>query len=119
MDTIITRVGFCPKCYKAERPRTDNFFVVMGNSGWHIMKAAHIGNIGFTPHIYKVVKVDQDRKNVIYQKICSMHDCGTEVYWSTSQNAYQFHIDKGEREIMTIENWNALVMYKRDLDYEI
>jgi len=117
METIISRVSWCPHCYKAQRPRTDNFFVVIGSQGYHIMRAKHIGNTGFTPHIYKVVKVKDN--TVTYKKICGMNDCGAEVYWVQSKGIYQFRLDKGKIEIMTLDNWKALISYKRDSDYEI
>ena len=117
METIISRVGWCPDCYKAQRPRTDNFFVVIGSKGYHIKQARHIGNTGFTPQIYKVIKIEGN--NVTSRKTCGMNDCGSEVYWVQSKGIYQFRLDKGTTEIMTLDNWKALVAYKRDENYEI
>lgn len=115
--TIITRVGFCEACFKAQRPRTDNFFVAMGKNGWHIMQAKHIGNIGFTPHLYKLIK--SIGQNIIYEKMCSMHDCGTEVYWSQQHQNYRFDLGSWEKGMMLLSDWNSLQKYKHDEDYQI
>ena len=114
MKTIITRVGFCSSCYKAQRPRSGNFFVVKGKD-WHIMKSGHIGNTGFVPFLYKLIKVVGD--NVIYEKLCSLNDCGTEVFYIPSSDSYDFRLGKWERGMMDIKTWNALAKYKRDSDY--
>lgn len=117
MSTIICRVGFCSQCYKAQRPRTDNFFVVHGTTGWHVMLAQHLGNPGFVPTLYRLVKVIGE--NVVYEKLCSMHDCGTDVYYHSTSQEYRFDLGEWERGMMTLETWNALVQYKHDTDYHI
>lgn len=117
MSTIITRVGWCSKCYKAQRPRTDNFFVTMGTTGWHVMLAKHIGNIGFVPTLYKLIKTVG--QNVIFEQLCSMHECGVEVYYVPSTDKYNFRLGEWKRGMMELKTWNSLQQYKHDTDYEI
>lgn len=117
MKTIITRVGWCMDCYKAQRPRTGNFFVAKGDTGWHVMLANHIGNSGFTPHLYKLIKVVGE--NIIYEKLCSLHDCGTDVYFHSASQSYRFDLGKWDRGVMKLTDWNKLVVYKHDPQFEI
>ncbi len=116
MKTIITRTSWCPHCNKAQRPRTGNFFVVKGKD-WHILKASHIGNTGFVPTLYKLVKVVGD--NIQYEKMCAMNNCGVEVFHVPSTGLYDYRLGEWERGTMTIEAWNAMCKYKKDLDYHI
>lgn len=115
--TTITRVGFCEACFKAQRPRTDNFFVARGTNGWHIMQAKRIGNIGYTPHLYRLIKVIGE--NVVYEKMCTMHSCGTDIYYDSLSQNYKFLLGKWERGMMTLSDWNSLQKYKHDKDYQI
>jgi len=111
----ITRVGFCPHCFKAQRPRTDNFFVVHGKN-WHVYRANHISNPGYTPHLYRLLKTIGE--NVIVEKICGMHECGSVVWWDNVNQCYAFSLQKWERTMLTIKQWNALLNLK-DSGYEI
>lgn len=113
----MTRVGWCSHCYKAQRPRTDNLFVAKGTNGWHVMKANHIGNIGYTPHLYKLIKAIGE--NVVYESMCAMHDCGVEVFFVPSTDRYNFRLGEWQRGMMTLKTWNSLQQYKHDPDYEI
>lgn len=117
METILTRVGFCPDCCRADRPRTDNFFVAMGSTGWHVMVAKRIGKPGYVPTLYRLIKALGE--NVIYEKLCGMHDCGVEVFYNSTTDRYNFHLGKWERGVMTTKNWNSLQAYKHDLDFEV
>lgn len=114
---IITRVGWCLDCFKAERPRTDNFFVARGTNGWHVMKANHIGNLGYTPHLYRSIKIIGE--NVVYEKMCAMHSCGTDIYYDSLSQNYKFVLGKWERGMMTLSDWNSLQHYKHDPQFEI
>lgn len=116
MKTIITRTSWCKKCYDAQRPRTGNFFVVKGKN-WHILKASHIGNTGFVPTLYKLVKVVGD--NIQYEKMCGMSGCNLSVFHIPTTDSYGFELGKWERGTMTIESWNSLCKFKKDSDYHI
>ena len=116
MSTKITRVGWCSACYKAGRPHYDNFFVAWGSHGWHVMLAKRMGRAGFTPHIYRLIKVIGE--NVIYESICAMHDCGVEVFHVPAKNSYNFRLGEWERGMMELKQWNNLVLLK-DTGYEV
>lgn len=117
METIITRVGFCDNCCKNRNPRTGIFFVVMGTTGWHILKSKAMGKIGFVPMNYKLIKTIGE--NVVYEKLCSIHDCGMEVFYDSNRQSYQFIQGKWGRGVMSVKTWNALQQYKHDGDYSI
>lgn len=119
MATIISRVGFCDSCCKNQNPRTGIYYVVMGaTNGWHIYKAQNMTRfIGYVPMNYKLIKVIGE--NVIYEKLCSIHGCGMDVYWEPSQQCYKFDQGKWERGMMTLNQWNCLQQIKHDEQYEI
>lgn len=113
METIITRVGYCPHCNEAMRPHYDSQFAVVGKTGrYHIYIANSLGRIGFVPHFYKLIKVIG--QNVVYEKSCAMHGCGTDIYFDNEKQNYQFYIQGYERGIMDLTSWNALVQYHDD-----
>lgn len=117
--TIITRIGFCENCYRNNNPRTGIYYVVMGaKNGWHVYKAQNMTRfIGYVPMNYKLIK--SIGENVIYEKLCSIHDCGMDVYWNPQNQCYNFDQGKWERGIMTINQWNSLQQMKRDNQYLI
>lgn len=117
MATTITRVSFCPECFKRNRPRADQLFLVHGSTcnQFHIKDAMKNGTRGFTPHIVELLKVDGE--NVIYRKACGMNHCDTEIYFSNGD--FNFEIQRWSRGIIPLNQWNAWVMYKHDTNYEI
>lgn len=116
--TLITRVGFCPDCFKRNRPRTDQMYIVHGTThDVDVLKyATKIGIRGFTPHIYELEKVID--RTVIYRSICTMHLCGIDIFFHKQGWNFMFRDDMWKRGATTIENWNALVQFKRT-GYEI
>ncbi len=119
MATIISRVGFCDNCYKNQNPRTGIYFVVMGaKNGWHIYQAQNMTRyVGYVPMNYKLIKTIGE--NIVYERLCSIHECGVEVYWDPSNQCYKFDQRAWQRGMMTTKEWNSLQMYKHDDDYEI
>jgi len=108
---MICRVGFCPHCKERRRPKTDDAFVAIGAKGdYHVYYADHNGELGFVPHIYELLKVIGE--NVIYRKICTMHDCGTEIDLRYIPPPFVFKKEAWERGMMTITSWNALQQLK-------
>lgn len=118
MSTMISRVGFCPRCYKEGRPKTAQPFVVVGKN-FHVLEASHIGKQGFTPHFYVLIK--SIGENIVFEKLCGMHRCGVDIWWDKTNQKHCFTLDKYkfDRGIMTLKDWNSLVLYKHDFDYEI
>lgn len=111
---VISRVGYCDKCAKAERPRHDSFFVVCGSHGWHVYRSKGIGKPGYVPTLYRLIKAIGE--NIVYEKQCSMHDCSVEIEYRSGM--YHFTLGKWERGMMTRESWNALCNLK-DTGYEV
>jgi len=95
---IITRIGFCPECYKTRNPKTEQKFLVYGStsSTFHVMFADHTPPYwGFVPHIYELHKVIGD--NVVVLKSCAMGGCGVTFRWDIDQ--WVFMIKKHQREL--------------------
>lgn len=115
MHTIITRVGFCERCSRNSNPRSGLFYVVHGDTGWHVYKSTSLGKIGFVPTNYKLIKVIG--QNVVYEKLCSIHNCGVYVYYDNIKQNYQFDQLNWQRGMLSITTWNALQQYKHDKDY--
>lgn len=109
---IITRHGYCPQCEHSRNPRTGQRFLAYGSTHhkYFIEEVQHNGSIGFVPHIYKGKVVGN---NVIVEISCAMEDCGAEV------DKGFMYIKEFRREVWTLEQWNALVLYKRDSDYQV
>lgn len=110
--TMITRVGFCPKCFKEARPKVGNFYIVFGTTHQTYvgMKALNNGRKGFTPHIYQFDRLEG--KTVYYSKICCMVDCGAYLAKQKDKTFVYLNDDLWEDEYTPINNWNALVLYK-------
>ena len=121
MKTIVCRVGYCKSCYDAGRPKTDNLYAVKGSSGWHVhiieYAAPHTNPVGFVPHIFQLEKVVKEE--VHYTKTCGMHSCGISISYDEDKNPqYGIHFKNQQKGIMTIANWNALILFK-DTGYKI
>ena len=112
--TMISRVGFCEHCFHLRKPRTNQVYCVIGATGtYHLYYADRNGVIGFTPHIYDLLKVVGT--NVVYRKICVMDSCGLDI---DTTGEFWLEKDHWQRGIMTIECWNALQKFK-DTGYKI
>ena len=113
--TRITRVGFCSYCAKEHRPKTNQAFVAIGaTNDYHIYFALHNGIEGYVPHLYELKKVIGE--NVVYRKMCAMNGCALKVNLQTGE--FFLPDDYWERGIMTITQWNGLVLFK-DTGYKI
>lgn len=115
---MISRVGWCQRCQREMRPKTGHHFVVAGAKAFHVYQAEHTVYNGFVPYFYKLVK--SIGENVVYERLCGIHECGVEVYWDSQNYKYKFVMKEHlwERGIMPLTTWNALVMFKPS-GYEI
>lgn len=108
--TTITRVGHCTECYKADRPKTGQCYLVFCGSAnkYKSMVAKRNGKRGFTPHVYVLLKVENGK--VFYKRICTMEGCGALLIGET----YFVRLDenKWETRTMTLNDWNCLVQFK-------
>ena len=112
----ITRVGHCTKCYVANRPATGQQFLVFGSTTRKFKGcvAKHNGRRGFTPHIYRIIDVVNNR--VFYKVICAMEGCGAKLIDET--NFIRLDEKEWVCKSMTIADWNGLLKYK-DSEYKI
>lgn len=117
--TIICRTGWCGKCAKEQRPQYNQRFMAVGEHGYHLyyVETTHRW-YGFTPHLYQA-KIIGD--NVVYERLCCMENCGVEIYANEKERCFDYFFNKENiiKNITTLKNWNALVMYKNDQDYFI
>jgi hypothetical protein len=119
-STIICRHGYCDKCAKEKRPHSGQRALVYGSHGFKIIRVEHIPRwYGFTPHLYKLIKVIQPVGDVIFETTCCMDHCGIELTNSESDGMTNYHVhgDKWQRGVTDLKTWNSLVMYKHDMDY--
>ena len=122
-QTIITRVGFCPSCFKEQRAKTKsdyggNTFIVYGTNGWHERTANHNSRYwGYVPHIYRLHK--SLGENVVIYRSCAVQGCGTDYFQDNT--GWWLKVIKYDRQVWTIQQWNALVLnpYYHDFDYFI
>lgn len=110
--TMITRVGFCPKCFKEARPKVGNFYIVFGatSKSYVGMRALNNGRKGFVPTIYELQRLEG--KTIYYSKICCMVDCGAYLSNQDGHTFVYLNDDLWVDEYTTIENWNALCKFK-------
>lgn len=118
----ICRTGWCEHCAKEKRPRTGQQYVAVGSNGHvHVYEAQRVPPYdGFTPHLYGIYK--KLGENLIVLALCTMEDCGMHnIYYDSTNRMYKFTIDESriKRIVMSISDWNSLVLYKRDDDYVI
>jgi hypothetical protein len=105
-------VGYCSKCFKEERPHSQDQFLVFGatSQSYQGRVALRTGRKGFTPHLYEY---DRLIKGIVYfKKLCCMCDCG--AYLATYQEkTYIYTKDEAWiDEYTTLANWNALCLFK-------
>lgn len=109
---MITRVGFCPKCFQKAQPKIGNHFIVFGATSKSLigMLTVRNGMKGMTPHIYEVQRVVG--KVIYYQKICCMVGCG--AYLTKVKDKLYVYLDETcyEDEYTSCSNWNALCTFK-------
>lgn len=117
--TTITRVGFCPECFKEARPKSGQSFLTVGSTSnsFIALRAVRNGKRGFTPHLYLLSKAIDDK--FYFHSLCTMCGCGS--YLGEEEGKKYLCLDETKwspRKEITLTNWNALVMFK-DTGFEI
>ena len=109
MSTIITRVAFCAECYKANRPQIRDKFVAIGRTRPEplIHTVEHRVARGFVPHIFQMEIIMGNR--VKYFSHCAMNECGIEI--KKTKGGYMYEIINDHEGEMSIDDWNALVLF--------
>ena len=112
--TMITRLGYCPNCDKAHRPKTNQLFIVFGATSktWQGMVALRSALSGFTPHIYEFQRLSPDCKTVYFSKLCSMVGCGTVLSEENGETFVNTIDEKWEDVYMSLKSWNKLCCFK-------
>lgn len=113
-NTIICRTGWCSICHKENRPHSQDLYLAYGSShkDFDIRYALGNGTRGFTPHLYKLIKPIGE--NVVIEKACSF--CDVDIWEAEGIWNYKVYY---KRSMMFLKDWNSLVLYRRDHDYEI
>lgn len=115
----MTRVSFCPKCHSAGRPKTNDSFVAWGGkrASYVVYESLRQGRRGFVPHIFEFKRLVGDK--VYYDVACSMVGCGA-CATQDQKNKLLYKVGfYWDNRKMLLKDWNALVKYKRDSDFEI
>tara|TARA_R110000868_G_scaffold175724_2_gene412908 strand:- start:956 stop:1342 length:387 start_codon:yes stop_codon:yes gene_type:complete len=126
MKTQISRTAFCQKCFEAERPKTGDFYSVVGSTGVHVHKLdyAHpsFNPKGFVPHIFTL---ETATKGIVtLTRTCGMNECGLDIRNNPEYETkidvppYLVYIQEKKTILMKVSDWNALVASK-DLGYRL
>ena len=119
-QTILTRHGFCPRCSVNNLPKSGTLFKVVGLTGAHMFVCQNNPRwSGYTPHLYRLIKAIG--QNVVYERICCIVGCGIIQIPNDQEQCWEYIeiSDRWIKGIMPLSDWNALVMYKKDMDYFI
>lgn len=113
MGDIITRTGYCDRCFKEARPRESNVVLLYGTDTNNFI--VHDANRsskwkGFVPMIYRVEKVIHTK--VIAWRACSIYGCGVYMEQTKAGEWYSVRTEAWERFIYSYEEWSALVNFK-------
>lgn len=76
------------------------------------------GTAGFTPHLFILNQVTKDHVCIV-SMVCSMYDCGVEKITRKEKCLYGVKQDSWQTIFMPIEDWNALVTFKREKQYQV
>ena len=121
-QNLMTRIGFCQKCFDSAKPHDGQKMLLLGSHGWHVdichPKRIPRHPIGYTPHLYKYIRLQNE--NVIAKTVCCIDGCDIQIK-PLADGTYNFMIleSKWREQSILISDWNALIKYKRDLDYII
>lgn len=118
MNTTLTRVKFCQKCFDKGYPLKGQIFLAFGTTtnDFVVKQARRNGKKGFTPHIIVLNKATGGF--VKYDYLCSI--CGTKRRRFDKDNDEFFVSEEDFKQgLINIKDWNAWVMYKNDEDFEL
>lgn len=115
MQTIITRHGWCEECYKQHRPHSEDLYLAFGTTSndWIIKWAQGNGLRGFVPVNYRIHKAIG--QTIIFDYACSFCD----IEEVKTPGGVDLFVLWHKRSNMSITDWNAMVVYKRDPSYLI
>ena len=117
--TMVSRLGYCKKCFEAKQPKTNQSFLVIGSTSGVLkpLVALRNGRTGMTPHFYLLKKVHEQK--VYFQSMCAMEGCGTYTYEEHRKTYLGIDESKWSNwKATSLANWNALILFK-DSGFEI
>ncbi len=120
---LVTRSGFCKKCWQRGAPRKHDTFIVFGGSAQQFkIKTAHVHGIsGFTPHLYTIQFPYLKTKDhlILATKTCLMDGCG--ILIGKLRDDGKFGLEFKEAEEITISPLaaDALITLWRNTGYEL
>jgi hypothetical protein len=121
MATIISRVSYCPYCAAEKRPHKGSLFLVHGSyrDGYYVREAMRSGISGYVPHLF-ILKQVTPTLTVLVDRVCGMYCCGVE-HRKNEKGVYVYGVvpTKWEEIEMPIKDWNGLVNFKRDAQYQL
>ena len=109
---MMTRIGYCEKCFKKMKPQRGQRLLILGGSSneWKALITTKVVKAGFTPHLYMFIR--ESKHFVYYYKMCCMEGCGcyTEqegkyIYVMLNEEGF------GELQKMRLCDWNSLVLF--------
>jgi hypothetical protein len=118
MGTVISRVGYCGLCASQGRPHKGSLFLVHGTyrDAYYVREAMRDGIRGYVPMTYILQKVCRDGTCVVHFA-CGMHGCGVE--YDSQKRSYSVNMMSWKVCHISISDWNALVGYRRDAQYQV
>ncbi len=117
MAHVFSRTHYCEDCAKAKRPVGGTRFAVQQTTADRIvvLEAGRVDRretpYGFVPHFFSLDKIKNEE--AIVTTACGVIGCGCEMvtdYDELGQPQYYVDIVHKRKSIMTIKDWNALVM---------
>ena len=111
----ISRVSYCTRCAKENRPTKGDMYGLIGRGHQQLMvikvveRSIPLLNKGYTPHLFSAVKKG-DKLEVTSR--CLLQNCG-HFYEHTKDGHYDVYEFKGTEKVtlMTIKEWNSVVLY--------
>ena len=116
--STLCRVAFCPKCFKASRPKGGEPFVVFGSTSqqFFILRTrTRNSQRGFTPHLFQAEDTPPEIENtkVYYIKLCCV--CGFDFEFDEETENYKdTKIISGKWSnllTMPVKRWKALEQF--------
>lgn len=115
MQKIVTRVAFCPACFKNYYPEAEQKIMVYGSSSnsFKMIEASDYGVRGFTPHTFEIV-MHINNEEILVSSICGIEGCGSHfvfevISYRQRQRFLKFIDEKKEFKTFNLETWKALV----------
>ena len=125
LENRFTRVGFCPNCYKAGRPKGTRFnpkteetewttviWLWCGTGQkWKLLPVQYDARAGYVPHLFEFIA--QIGNKVHYRKTCLVDGCDTEAneHQTPRGMVYVPYPLSSTTKFMLEKDWRALISF--------